>query len=251
MARTQIEQKLFQNNGNGPLLNAEVVPTPTSFYQQTLTASGDWTAPYTGFYFVELQGGGGGSGAVYGSGCTLASGGAPSGGYKAFAKYYAAGTVMPYTIGAGGAAGILSSAGGGIGVGNGGNGGNTTFDGTTVSGGAGSYGISYPASAAFNGLYPGPGRIAVPGGQNGGDAVYGYFNRASGVFGGLHAGAGGASTFGTGGNGGGVSTGANAADQGSQVSGYGAGAGGAASNNLSINGNPGGAGCVRVTYLGV
>ena len=28
MARTQIEQKLFQNNGNGPLLNAGIVPAP-------------------------------------------------------------------------------------------------------------------------------------------------------------------------------------------------------------------------------
>lgn len=223
----------------------------------TLTSSGNWTVPYSGYYLIEAQGGGGGSGGIWASGCCLASGGGGGGGYQTAVKYYAAGAVIPYTIGARGDRGVFSSAGGGIWVGSATDGGATTFDGTTALGGRGSYGISYNSTDAFNGLYPGVASIAVKGGSQGGNAEYRHYNRGlayTSAWGGLSSGAGGNSPFGAGGNFAAVS--ANATAQSSEgdtplAGNYGAGAGGAIANYSSANGGYGVQGCVRISFLGV
>lgn len=70
--------------------------------KETFTSSGSFIAPVTGVYKITLQGGGGG-----GAGCSqYASGsGGGQGGYQEFYEKLTAGTLYPFTIGAGGTGG--------------------------------------------------------------------------------------------------------------------------------------------------
>lgn len=95
---------------------------------QTFNASGSWTVP-CGVTSVTVQawgGGGGGAGEGTDNGVSSAHGGG-GGGYVTTSLIVAPGTVIPYTVGAGGT----------FGTGNGGNGGNTTFSTITANGGTG------------------------------------------------------------------------------------------------------------------
>ena len=215
-----------------------------SAYSQVLTTSGAWTAPYDGYYLVEVQAGGGAGGSVFAT-VDSAQGGAAgghSGGYQTAAKYYSQGEVVSCVIGAGGAANASGGPGG--------NGGDSTFDGIVADGGIGGYGYS----AAIPGEY----RMNIPPlyaptvGGNSGMVAADYslsvsLNAVNPIVGGI----GGTSRFGRGGSGGTAHTGI--LTNGYPATGYGAGGGGAGLNNIigTAKGGIGTAGCVKITYIGV
>ena len=279
-----IRTMLFANAGAGPLLRGDIIPPQPvatdaapgivrpdgsglavdvngvlsiknkTASTQLLTASGTWTAPYHGFYFIEVQGGGGGSGAVWGSASCLATAGAGTGGYTLAVRNYAKGDEVSYTIGAGGAAGVPTSAGTGIGSGSGASGGATNFGGIAAAGGFPSLGVCFSSSQAFDGLYHGNSYGAMPGGMAGEGASLRYYSRSNSAFGGVISGLGGTSAFGQGGAESAVNantTVVSAPGKTPPATNYGAGAGGAASNYSNAPGGNGAPGCVRVTFLGV
>jgi hypothetical protein len=97
--------------------------------------SGTYTAPRTGVYRITLKGGGGGG--AYHANANTVGGAGGEGGTMVFYESLVSGTVYPYTIGAGGAAGVSS------GYSNGNNGGNTTFNNVySISGGSGGRALS-------------------------------------------------------------------------------------------------------------
>ena len=248
MAFPGILRRLFENEGAGPLLLPSLFRQTN--YTTTLTTSGNWTAPHSGYYLVEAQGGGGGAGSAYAAGSNvLAAGGAPSGGYVTMVKWYAKGTVIAYSIGAHGLGDAPDSSGNGVVI-NATSGGNTTFDGLTALGGSPSSSLSY--LSPNNIVYCGFGVSAPIGGQDGANAATGFWNKNNNLFGNIYSGSGGNSPFGQGGARVGINATVQAGVQGDDATGYGAGGAGAvAGNGANYRGGNGSQGCVRVTFIGV
>ena len=251
MAFPGIFRQLFENSGAGPKLREDILPLTKATYTVTLTESGQWTTPYDGYYFDELQSPGGGSGGVTATNGAAASAGGGGGAYVSRVKWRKKGTIIDASIGAPGTAGIANTSATGEGTGNGGDGGDTTFDGVTAKGGKGSIGVSTAGNVLM--LLEAP--QAMVGGQSSSPATYGYYNRANPTapFGSIVAGNGGDSVFGAGGKGARCSIGGTAeAHVGQNGYGYGGGAGGASANlTANVNGGRGAPGAVRITFLGV
>ncbi len=274
MARTQIEQKLFENDGAGPKIREDILPLATAAtpgavrpgtglkvaedgalsvaqlaaYTLTITTSGAWTAPYDGYYLEEIVGGGGPGGGVYPTAaCLTVAGGGSSGGYLSQVRYHAKGETISATIGA---RGIGAVAGSGNPAGLGTNGGATTFGGVSAPGGrsgTGLYGV-LTASMAF--LGPG-GAPAGQGSFAGGNGRYRTIQNTGVVVNG-YSGTGGSSPYGTPGEGvlGTMGSGYSIANP---ATGYGSGGSGAAAGGVGavIAGGNGAPGVVIITYLGV
>ena len=244
MAFPGIFRQLFENDGAGPKLRKDILPQDdTATYENTLTASGNWTAPYDGYYLVKNQGGGGGSGgAAGGSNNWVATSGGNSGQSVSFVRHYYKGQVIPYVIGAGGTYGAATATS----VEAGGKGGDTTFDGVVATGGSGSNGMYLAGSS--NTKYPRSEPTPQIGVNTGNPAKFGYFT--AGDFKDIQSGSGASSPFGAGGDNVTATTTVNAAP-GLNGAGYGAGAGGAAVYGAYARGANGSQGCVRITFLGV
>lgn len=124
-----------------------------------LTGSGNWTVP-AGVYWIRVRqwAAGGAGGAAAGG---VAGGGGGGGGYCEYPVAVTPGALLPYSVGAGGVAGS----------GAGGNGGDTTFNGVTVHGGAGGAAGSGSGGAGGSGgsASSGSGRINNGGGGQTGD----------------------------------------------------------------------------------
>lgn len=209
--------------------------------RQLLAASGNFTAPVTGWYRVKVIGGGGAGGGApqFGANGTsngVAAGGGGSGYIVEDFVYLTAGQTVPVTIGAGGVAAILQ---------NGGNGGATSFQSIVAQGGMGGFaGGRTPSTGTGNGFYGGLGGAGGVAGQNGegGGAGYGVGGAggSTGILSGQYnaqRGTDGVGVSGTGGNGG-----------------YGLGSGGGGGGSTSTaGGNAGGNGAqggIIIEYQG-
>lgn len=245
MAFPGILKRLFENGGAGPLLRSNLFRQTN--YITMLTASGTWTAPYDGYYLLEVQGGGGGGGSCVRTTST-ANGGCICGGGQAGeclqrVKWYAKGTIVTYTIGAGGSHGNTASDGIGR------DGGNTVFDGITGRGGAGGAGLVDPSSSNIYFSYS---RLTEHNGTPGDPGNIDRYNTVSGGPTLARSGKGGGTIFGAGGSNAAVVIGTSASSTaGKDGTGHGSGGSGGAGYMATAYGGSGIAGCVRATYLGV
>ncbi len=86
-------------------INSAIAAIPAALYHRVLTfgtaGTSNFTAPVTGWYWVEVYGAGGGAGVYTGTNAEEGEGGG-GGGYAGGWLYLAAGTTVPVTIGAGG-----------------------------------------------------------------------------------------------------------------------------------------------------
>lgn len=244
MAFPGILRRLFENDGAGPLLRGDILPLERAAYSVMLTVSGTWTAPYDGFYLVEVQGGGGGGGTlVRTTTCgVMACAGGSGGKYGIGVKYYQKGQAVSCVIGAGGYSGATASQG------HGSPGGASAFGTISVQGGDGGRG----------GMNPDVGYVYFPyvpvlrgGAVAGTQGSLASIAQETGIPAGIYSGMGGASPFGNGGSsvGGGAQT--KSGTDGNPGTGYGSGGGGGVGCDTQALGASGMPGCVRVTFIGV
>ena len=238
------------------LLALMLAPAAWAASPETLTGSGNWTVP-TGVttVTVEMWGGGGGGGAKIATGTAARGSGGGGGGYtRATLTGLTGGSTIAYSVGGGGLAGLVSgSVAPSAGT-------NTTFVGVTTAGGGGAGKNKVDTTTPLTGGAGGTGLTASGGtgeswtsGQNAGaGAGAGGWSGSAGVVGGN----GGSVTSGTGGVGGGTApskggdggTCVNATVGASGGSPGGGGAGGSATSANTINGGPGAAGTIILTY---
>lgn len=231
-------RRLFEKDGAGPLLQPNLFRQTN--YTTTLTTSGNWTAPYDGYYFVEVQGGGGGGGSCRKTSTTAIGsaicGGGQAGEFIEGVKWYAKGTILNYTIGAGGG----YDRGGG----------NTVFDGIVAHGGSPGVGLDDPPTGNVYFLYS---QYNVYSGIPGDPGNIDRYNYTGGPHGG-RSGKGGGTIFGTGGGQAYATISSTAAANGAAGKngvGYGSGGSGGAGHQTTAYGGAGAPGCVRITFIGV
>ena len=201
------------------------------------TSNDTFTAPagVTKIYISMIAGGGGGGGGTNSSG---GGGGGGAGGYVIKYPYtVVAGSTYAITIGAAGSGGAINN--------DGTDGGNTTFDTLTVTGGkkgikAGGAGGAAGSISGASGNWDGDNGASGSGGE-GGAPVAGDGGNGEGGPASEGGGGGGGSPFGKGGDGGDPSV------AGSNGSGYGSGGGGGGATAAAAGGN-GGSGCIFVEW---
>jgi hypothetical protein len=267
MARTQIEQKLFENDGAGPKIRKDILPLATAAtpgmvkpgtglkvaedgalsvaqvtaYSVTITTSGSFTAPYDGYYRARVWGGGGAGGGAYSpiTAVGIAAAGGHSGGYGDGVVYLTKNQTVAVTIGAGGV-GVIDN--------DGGNGGSSSFASVSAPGGQGGEGYSGTTAGYY---FVCNRRVPVTGSQPGfpGQDVYAV---TAGAIAYIASGAGASSLVGSGGPG--ALGSGTSASHGTAATGYASGGGGAwfqsgATNHMrGGNGSPG---VVIVDFIGV
>lgn len=235
--------QVLQTNGAGAAPSWATVSSGGTLLRapQVLTSGTSYTTPAgcTKIYVEAVGGGGGGGGADNsGSGNQYSSGGAGGGSGAYCAKYFtvSASTAYTYAIGAGGNGGTAT-------LGNGTNGGNTTFTvgATTITAGGGSFGKGGNYDSG-NGSTGGDGGTATNGdiNINGTGGVGGHqFTGSSGNIFVMSSGAGGNSFFGGGAPG-------TFEGQGTAGTSGGGGSGGSTQITTGQAGGAGGAGLIRI-----
>lgn len=147
--------------GDDGKIDKSWLPSILCNVREILTTSGTYSAPVTGWYRLELRGGGGAGGAGKSTDVDYAGGGGGSGGILIVYEHLYKGAKYQYSIGAGGAARQDHNASPG------GDGGSTVFkvsEGSvhTISGGQGGGNRGSESPAGISGGNPGPG--GFPGG---------------------------------------------------------------------------------------
>lgn len=207
-----------------------------------ITESGTWTPPATGWYWLEVLGGGGagGSAAVTGVDVWVGGGGGASGGYEKALVRIDSPAPIAVIVGAGGSPVAGSS---------GGDGGVSSF-GEYLSASGGGGGQGNKLTSGQNSYFGLGGKAFSAGGNHGQPSGWRYPNETVASFNHGHGGRGAGSPLGIGGD-------ANAVNKsgrmlaGGAAAGYGAGGGGAVAYGAgsSALGGKGAQGCVKLTRV--